>query len=253
MKNIITIAGREIKSAFVTPLAYVVISGFVLLSAFFFFSLLAHFNVQIGQAALLPNITPSLNEWVVAPYYQTLEVVLIFLVPVLTMRAIAEERRSGTFELVLTSPLSVSEIILGKFLGISAVVLIMILFSFMYPLALIIYADPETLPILTGLLGLLLFAFSFVSLGIAVSAFARSQAVAGVLGIVLLLMFDVLDAPAKMLGGRWTTILKFIAPSSHAEAMLKGLVTGSDLAYFVSVMLLGLFVAGRALDAQRWR
>jgi ABC-2 type transport system permease protein len=253
MRNILNIAAKEIRVSFVTPLAYVVIAGFMLLAAFFFFSLLSHFNVQLMQTALTPNIVPSLNEWVIVPFYQTLEIVLIFLVPILTMRAIAEERRMGTFEMLITSPLSVTEIVLGKFIGVSAIVLIMLVLSFVYPLSVVLFADPEVPPVFVGLGGLVLFALSFVALGIAVSACTRNQTVAGVLGLVVLLVFYVLDAPAQMLGGRAADLLKYLAPANHADIMLKGMITGTAILYFVSVMLFGLFCACRALDAERWR
>lgn len=253
MKNELTIAIRETRSAFVTPLAYIVISSFLVLSGFFFFSLLQQFNGLTAQASMMQNAHPSLNDWVVKPYYQTLEIILIFLLPVLTMRLIAEEKRCGTFELLLTSPLTSGEIVLGKFLGTATVVGIMLLLSFVYPLALVIFADPELYPILIGFFGVVLFAYAYSALGIAISAFSRSQTSAGVLGLVLFLVFYVIDAPAESVGALPASILRFLAPSNHAEAMLKGVLTGTDIVYFSSLILFGLFMANRAIDAQRWR
>ena len=253
MSNTLTIALRELRSSFSTPLAYVLIAGFSLLSGFFFFSLLSNFNVQLMQTTMLPNVTPSLNEWVITPFYQTLEIVLVFLVPLITMRTIAEEKKTGTFEILITSPVSAQAIVLGKFLGAATIVVLMLLLSFLYPLVLILFADPEKLPALVGLLGMVLFALSFVAIGIAVSAFSKSQTVAGVIGLVAMLIFYVLDAPAQMIGGNVAEVLRVLAPSNHAQNMLKGVITGTDLVYFISIGWAGLFLANRALDAERWR
>jgi len=117
ISTVLTIASRELKAGFRTPLAWVVCSGFLLLSGFFFYGRVQWFNATLQQSALLREKVPTLNEHVIAPYFQTIEIILIFLIPVLTMRAIAEERRSGTFEMMITSPVSVLELVLGKFLG----------------------------------------------------------------------------------------------------------------------------------------
>ena len=253
MRNILTIAGREWRSNFFTPLAYVLISGFLLLSGFFFFSFLQQFNVLLARTQMLRDTSPNLNEWVVIPFFNTLQIVLIFLIPLLTMRSIAEERRAGTFELLATSPLTSGEIILGKFLGVSSVIAVMLFLSLSFPTVLIIFSDPEVLPILIGFLGLMLFALAFAAIGIAVSACARSQTVAGVVSLVVLLVFYIIDAPAERLGESSKQVLYYLAPSRHADTIIKGLLTGTDIVYFLSVVLAGLFIANRVLDAESWR
>lgn len=253
LRNIFTIAGRDIRSAFVTPVAYVVFAGFLVLSGFFFFTLLQQFNSTASQALMAPSLSPNINEWVVAPYYQVMEVVLIFLVPLLTMRTIAEEKRSGTFEFLITSPLSVSDIVLGKALAVATISFFMLALSFVYPLVLIFFSDPEVLPIIIGFFGLLLFAWSFSAIGMAVSAFTKSQTVAGIVSMVVLLVFFVIDAPAGQLSGWPAQLFFYLSPSRHTDLFLKGVLQGSDLVYFFSVILIGLFVANRALEAQRWR
>ncbi len=253
MNGALAIAARDIRSNFVTPIAYAVMAGFLLLSGFFFFTLLQDFNPLVEQAALMRELTPNLNEWVVTPYFLVLQVILIFLVPLLTMRSVAEEKHNGTFEMLATSPVSVGSIVLGKALGAAFVILVMLLLSFIFPLVLIFFTTVETKPILVGFLGLILFAWSFASLGIAVSSFTKSQTVAGVISLVLLLVLFSADAPAAQIGGRTAEILKYLAPTAHSEMMLKGVLNGADLTYFMSVIFVGLFIANRALDAQRWR
>lgn len=253
MSNALTIAGKEIRTSVVTPMAYAVTAGFLVMCGFFFFSLLKQFNPLVQQAALTKDSTPSLNDWVIYPYYQTLEIVLVFLIPILTMRAIAEERRSGTFELLATSPLKVGDIVLGKFIGSFAVIGTMLLLSFVFPASLLIFADPEVPPVLVGFLGLILFALAFTSIGIAVSACTQNQTISAVLSAVVSLIFYVCDAPADQLGPVLGGVLKYLAPSAHTLLMGRGVITGVDIVYFLSVTVIGLFIANRVLDAQRWR
>ena len=253
MCTVIDIAKKEIRSSFVTPLAYIVIAGFMLVGGFFFFSLLQQFNSILAQAAMMKQITPNLNEWVVMPYFQTLEIILLFLIPVLTMRSIAEERKNGTFEMLITSPISVAQIVWGKFLGLAFVIVVMLLMSFFFCLILIKFADPEVYPIFVGFLGIILFALALSSLGIGISSFTQSQTVAGVVSLVLLLIFFVIDAPAAKLGGPIASFLQYLAPSGHTQNFLKGVIQSEDVIYFLSLMFVGMFVSTRALEAHRWR
>src|SRR5258708_2334301 len=154
MRNIYAIFRRELLSFFVSPIAYFVITGFVLLGGYFFFNLLTMFNTMVVRFAAIPGRAqydaPNLNQWVVEPFYQPLIVVLVFLIPLLTMQALAEEKRRGTFELLATSPISVGEIVLGKFLGLATVLAIMIAMIFFFPLFLVIFSEPgpELAPVL---------------------------------------------------------------------------------------------------------
>lgn len=250
---ICTVAGKEVRSTFVTPLGYVVITGFLIVSGFFFFTILQQYNSFLAQASLMRDVTPSLNEWVITPYFQTLEVILIFLVPILTMNAVAGERNQGTFELLLTSPISTGTITLGKFFGTSIVVVIMLGLSFVFPGVLLAFADPEVAPILVGFVGVILCALCFVAIGIAVSSFAKSPIVAGVISLVILLLFYIIDAPAPHVGDAGAAFLKYLAPSTHTEPLIKGVMASTDIVYFLSVVAAGLFIANRALDAERWR
>ena len=253
MKTILAIARKEVQTALVTPLAYVIIAGFLVVAGFFFFTLLQQYNAILAQAALYPDVKPNLNEWVVIPFYQTLQIVLVFLLPIICMRSLAEEKQRGTFELLATSPLTMPQIVFGKFIGLCHVVFIMLGFSFVFPLLLIITLGPEWLPILIGFLGLCLFAFSFVALGVAVSSCTKSQAVSGVIGLVVFLLFYVINAPAARLEGKLAEILNYAAPTTHTELLLKGVITGSALVYFLSVISFGIFVSVRALEAERGR
>lgn len=256
MRNVFAICRREIFAFFVSPVAYLVISGFVLLSAYFFFNLLGMYNLMLAQYSMMPSgaaSAPNLNQWVVEGYYHTLLIILVFLIPMLTMRVVAEERRLGTFELLATSPLKVSEIVLGKFLGVGFVVLLMVLAAGIFPLLLCIFGNPEVKPILCGLAAVALCALGFTSLGVAISAFTENQIVAAVSGMVVLLLLYVIQQPAESVGGNIAAVLNYLSPVMQAKDMIRGVVSLQNLVYFASLMGLGIFVCQRALEAQRWR
>lgn len=259
MRNIIAICKRELLSFFVSPVAYFVITGFVLLSGYFFFNLLGMFNVILQRYAAMrfqgAMEQLNLNQFVVEGYYHTLLVILVFLIPLLTMRIFAEERRRGTFELLVTSPVSVSEVVFGKFFGIALVMVLMLLAVSVFPGLLFLLGDPkpEIMPIVSGFIGLLLCSLGFVGIGMAVSSFTENQIVAGVSSMVVLLLLYVIHAPAQQLGGWQGDLLMYLSPVMQVGDMLKGVVSLKALVYFLSLIFGGLFLSHRALEAYRWR
>lgn len=253
MRNIFSIARRDFFSSFLTPVAPAAIAAFVFLSGFFFFTLLQQYNGNVSQAAMIKELNPSLNEFVIVPFYLVMQIVLLFLVPVLSMRSFSEERQNSTFELLATSPLSVTEIVWGKALAVFMVLLLSLLLSFIFPLVLVVFADPEVPPLFIGLLGLFLLGSSFAALSIAISACTRSQATAAIVSLVLLLVYYVIDAPVTQMAGNMASVLRYLSPTQHAEWMVKGVLRSSDVVYFLSVIFFGLFLTSRVLDAERWR
>jgi ABC-2 type transport system permease protein len=256
MRNILAIFKREVLSFFVSPVAYFVITGFVLLGGYFFFNLLGVYNLVIARYAMMPQMgmqAPNLNQWVVEGFYHTLLVILVFLIPLLTMRIVAEEKRRGTFELLATSPLHVRDIVLGKFLGVAFVIVIMAVLVSAFPLLLCVYGNPEVGPILSGLLGITLCSLGFASVGMAVSSFTENQIVAGICSMVTLLLLYVIHSPAESLGGGAGTMLVYISPVMQVKDLLHGVISLKSIVYFLSLISLGLFLSQRALDAHRWR
>jgi ABC-2 type transport system permease protein len=253
MKKIYILAKKELVVSFVTPIAYVVLSGFMIVSGYFFFSLLAHYNSYLLISVARPDAAINLNEWVVLRFYNTLEVILVFLIPTLTMRSFAEEKSQGTFELLATSPLTVAEIVWGKFIGVSLVVFIMLASAFIFPLVLILLTDPEVFPIIVGLFGLLLFALAFVTVGLICSACTTSQTVAGISCLIVSLLIYAIDAPANKVGKNLGELLSYLSPSMQVEMILKGVVESGSIVYFLSFIILGLFLTNRVLEAQNIR
>lgn len=257
MRNILTIAGRELKSYFVSPIAYVVLTGFLLLGGWFFFNLLARFNMllTIYSAQQNPQVLQrlNLNEFVIAPLLHNLSVVLVILVPVITMRTLAEEKKAGTYELLLTSPLRVSEIVLGKFLGSFVFVAIMVALTGVYPLILFAYGNPETGVVLGGYLGLLLLATSFVAVGLLTSSFTENQIIAAVSCLVSLLLLYIISWPADNAGEIVGALLRYVSLTEHFAQMVKGVIDSKDLVYFATVIVLALFLTQRSVESIRWR
>ena len=257
MKNILAIAAKDIRSQFVSPIAYVVLTGYLLLGGWFFFNLLFRFNflLQLYLSFRNPEAMQrlNLNEFVIAPLLHNLSVILVILIPVITMRSFAEEKRSGTYELLMTSPLSITEIVLGKFLGAFVFILIMVLLTGVFPLILVLYGNPEPGIILSGYLGLLLLATAFVSVGLLTSSLTDNQIIAAVSCLVALLLLYVISWPADNAGAGIGAVLKYVSLTEHFGELVKGVIDTRDLTYFGSVIVFALFLTQRSVESLRWR
>jgi ABC-2 type transport system permease protein len=257
VKNAFTIATKELRGYFVSPIAYVVLTGFLLLGGWFFFNLLARFNLLLSLYSAMHNPEAqsrlNLNDLVLAPLLHNLSVVLVILVPVITMRSFAEEKRAGTYELLMTSPLSITEIVAGKFLGALAFVLVMVGLTGVYPLILLMYGDPEIGIMAAGYLGLLLLATAFLTIGLLTSSFTENQIIAAVSCLVTLLLLYVISWPAETAGPVIASVLKYVSLTEHFGEMVKGVIDSKDLVYFGSVILLALFLTHRSVESVRWR
>ncbi len=257
MKAIFLIAGKEIRSLFVSPIAYVVLTGFLLLGGWFFFNLLFRFTYLLTLYTSFQNLqglqSLNLNEQVIAPLLHNLTIVLVIMIPIITMRTFAEEKKNGTYELLLTSPLTVTQLVLGKFLGSLFFVLVMILLTGIYPAILLLYGNPELGILASGYLGLFLLAVVFVSVGLLTSSLTENQIVAAVTCFVILLLLYVLSWPSETTGATLGNVLKYLSVIEHFSEMVKGIIDTKNLVYFLSLILLSLFLTHRSVEASRWR
>jgi ABC-2 type transport system permease protein len=258
VRNIVTIAGREIRSYFVSPIAYVVLTGFLLLGGWFFYNLLARFNYLLQMYSSFQQGKDivsrlNLNEFVVAPLLHNLAVVLVILVPMLTMRAFAEEKRTGTYELLLTSPISTWEIVLGKFAAAAIFMALMIGLTGTYGAILSMFGNPELGIMAGGYLGLFLLGITFVTIGLFASSLTENQIIAAVTGLVMLLLLFVISWPAETAGPTMGAILKYISVTEHFAEMVKGVVDTKSLVYFASMIVGWLFLTHQAVESVRWR
>lgn len=260
MRHAGAIAAREIRSLFSTPVAYVLLAGYLVLAGYFFFVGLLYFlnNLQLVQAVqrfdLLEQL--NLNEQVISPSFGSFSVILLFLVPLLTMRSFAEERAQGTLELLLTSPLTIWEIVVGKYVAALAMIGVLVGLSALYPALLFWYGDPgpEVPQTVAGLIGLFCFGASLAALGCFASALTRNQIVAAVVALIVGLLLYLIGIVAELMPEGWTrNVLDYLAIGSHFEPPLRGEMRLEDLVYY------GLFVVGAlglvrmVVESFRWR
>ena len=258
MRHAPVIAAREIRSLFSTPVAYVLLAGYLVLAGYFFFLGLAIFleNLQLVQAVQRFDLLQrfNLNDQVIAPSIGSFSVVFIFLIPLVTMWVFAEERSNGTLELLLTSPLTVWELVLGKYLSVLAIVGILVGLSALYPLLLLYYGDPELLQTLSGLIGLFLYGATLGALGCFASVLTRSQIVAGVVAIIVGLMLYLLEFFAQLAPeGSMREFVHWVAIGPHFEPALRGEVRSEDLVYYGILIAFLLLLVRMAVESFRWR
>ena len=260
MRAALAVCTRELRSQLASPLAWTMAAGFLVTAGYFFFSQVVNYADAMRQYEMYAQLSqdPSLLErfnlnMLVEGLFSNVLVLLLFVVPILSMGAIAEERRRGTDELLLTAPLGPGGVVAGKYVGLLLVLWAMLAGSGLFLFLLTLHGDPERGPIATGMLGLALAAAALLAVGLAISAATSSQAVAGIGTFVVCLLLFAVAWPAEAVGGTVGKVLSELALPAHFDDFAKGLVTGADLAYFVSLAALGLFVARALVASQRWR
>jgi ABC-2 type transport system permease protein len=180
-------------------------------------------------------------------------VVFLFLLPLITMRTYAEEKRSGTIELLLTSPLTDLEIVLGKFLGALGLYAVMVALTLIHFGLLFAFGKPEWKPLATAYLGLLLFGGCFIALGLFISSLTKNQIVAGAATFGVFLLLWVVDWIGESMGPTGQAILKYLSMTEHLEDFVKGVIDTKHLVYYLSFIAFGLFLTVRSVDTERWR
>ena len=256
MSTVFAIAGREIRGYFATPVGWVVLCIFLGLSGFFFASLVSFYNIQATEIAMSPYGGPELNvdEYLVAPFFGNLAVVLLFMCPAITMRVFAEDRRSRSLELLLTSPISTTEIVLGKYLGAMGFIGVMLAATAHFPIMLYWLADPDPGVLLSSYLSVTLMSGSFVAVGVLTSAFTENQVVALLASFGLLLLFWVISwADAASSSSTFGEVLSYVSMLSHLDQLSKGLIHSRDLVYYATFIGLFLFGTHQRVEAYRWR
>jgi ABC-2 type transport system permease protein len=253
MRNILAIAQRELNAYFSSPIAYVLIGFFALLFGWFFYVPLAYFEQQSMQMGMNPTQALNINQMLVGPTLMNTTVIMLFLFPLITMRTYSEEKRSGTIELLLTSPVTDLQIILGKFLGAMLLYMAMLAVTLIHIGILFIYGEPEWKPIVTGYLGLLLMGGSFLSLGLFISSLTKNQIVAGIATFAVFLMLWVVNWIGTFVGPTMQTILTHLSLTDHFDDFAKGIIDTKHVIYYLSFIAFGLFLTAKSVDSERWR
>jgi ABC-2 type transport system permease protein len=257
MRNILAIAGKELRSYFHSPIAYLVMAVYAVLCGFFFYSFTATFVVQTFRLEAMGGMGAapmSLNDYVIRPLFEgVLAVVLLLLIPLITMRLYAEEKRSGTIELLLTSPVTDLQIILGKFLGALLLYTTMVIITFAYISTLYVYGNPDAKPLLAQALGLFLFGGALLALGMWISTFTKNQIIAAVVSFAVFLLFYVFDWVTAYSSGTLGKVFSYLAFTTHFDTFAKGVIDLRDLVYYLSVIVLGVFLTARSVEALKGR
>ena len=246
---------KEMRLYFTSPVAWVVLTIFLLIAGYFFYSIFAFFTQASIQSAMNPQMARDLNvtDSVMRPLFSNISVILLLLMPLVTMRLFAEERRAGTIELLLTYPVRDGAVLAGKYLAALGLYAIMIGLTLLYPAIVVYFARLEWGPVFTGYLGLLLMGATFIAVGVFASSLTENQIVAAITTFGVLLIFWILGWSADYAGGTAGRVLQFLSILEHNDSFSKGVVDTKDVLYYVNFTALALFLTLRSLEARRWK
>jgi len=254
MSNIWAIYRREVKSYFTSPIAYVVIAVFAFLYGFFFRDYLYRFIMYGFQAAQYGG-GPALNvnQHLIRGLFLSSTVLFLFMVPLITMRSIAEEKRSGTFELLLTSPIPDSQIVLGKFGAALTLYAVMLGSTLIHMGILFYFGNPEWKPLVASYLGMLLLGGSFISFGLVFSSLTRNQIIAAFLSFIAFLFLWLIEYMGDWVGPGMSEFVKYLSINQHLDGFCKGVIDTKDVVFYLSFIGFGLFLATESVESHRWR
>ena len=254
MSNILAIAHKELKSYFSSPIAYIAIGLWALLYGYFFFAILNFFVRQSMQMNQFGPQALNLNQQLIRPLLQNVTILILFLMPMVTMRTYSEEKRSGTMELLLTSPVTDFQIVLGKFFGALALYSVMLLVTLLHLGALYFYGGrPEWKPIVTSYLGLLLLGGCFIAVGLFISSLTKNQIVAGMVTFAVFLLLWIITWMGNFFGPTGEKLTTYLSIIDHFDDFGKGVVDTTHLIYYLCFITFGLFLTAKSVDSERWR
>lgn len=237
LNNVWAIAWKELRVYFQTPTAYVVGGMFVLQTGIFFV-------LDVLSASPEASVRPFLEESVI--FY-------ILLAPLLTMRLLAEEQKMGTMELLLTAPIRDWEVVIGKYIASAVVLIVTLAFTLYYVLMIYVYGGPDSGPVMSAYLGMILYGAAALAIGLLASSVTNNQIVAAVLGIGTLSVLTIVDSLGTRLGTTGQRIVDGIAIDAHFTDFTRGIVDVSHLVYYLTIIAVFLFLSVRAVETRRWR
>jgi len=252
--NMLAIAHKEVKAYFDSPIAYIVIGFFALIFGYFYVALTSYFVSQSMQMGMMGGEqTLNVNQQLIAPLFLNASVVVLFVLPSITMRTYAEEKRSGTIELLLTSPLTDLQIILGKFIGAMTLWAAALAVTLLHVGVLFWFGKPEIWPVVTVYLGMLLMGGCFISVGLFISSLTKNQIVAAMATFAVFLLLWVIDWISSFVGPTMQQVLTYLSITQHLDDFTRGVIDTKHLVYYFSFITFGLFLTARSVDTERWR
>jgi ABC-2 type transport system permease protein len=253
MRNVWIIWRKELSSYFVSPVAYVLLTLWGLIFGYFFWANLGMFLKYSMESQMSGQMYPmNINEQIIRPLLQNVAVIGLFFLPMITMRLFAEEKRTGTIELLATSPIRDLEIILGKWLAAMSLYCCFLLFTVVHFLFLFKYGNPDWKPILIAYLGLLLEAGAMLAIGTFISSLTKNQIIAGAATFAVLILLWVLSWSDFNNTG-WAHVLSYMSLTTHSESFMRGVAELKDGIYYATLIFLGLFFTARSMESLRWR
>ena len=254
MRNILTIYRKELKSYFASPIAYLLMAVFALIFGYFFYIATAIFVTRGLESQMMGRGMPmDVNEWVIRPLMMNVSVIGLFLIPMITMRLFAEEKRSGTIELLMTSPVRDMEVILGKWLAAVTLYASVLGISSLNLVYLFVYGQPDWKPILVGYLGLVLQGGCLLALGTFISTTTKNQIIAGGATFAACLFLWIMDWISAYDTSASAKVMSYMSVVTHFEPFSKGVLDTKDIVFYLSMIFLGLFLTARSMESLRWR
>ena len=252
MKNILLICQKELKSYFASPIAYAVMAIFGLIFGWVFFNATRDF-IRFSFQMMGGGGTANINEQIIRPLLGFTGTIVLFLVPMITMRLFAEEKRTGTIELLLTSPVKDIEIILGKWLGAVLLFGCVLAMSMINIALLFAWGKPDLKPVLVAYLGLLLQGGTLLAIGALISTMTRNQIIAGIATFFVSLLLWLLSWSTAFDSTWISSLLNYLSIVTHFENFGKGVLDSKDVIFYLSMIFFSLFLTSRSLESLRWR
>ncbi len=252
MNNVLAIAHRELRAYFASPIGYVAIALFMFIFGVMYGAIVDYFARQ-GMAMMGGPQNLSINQQLIRPLFLNMAVVFLFVLPVVTMRTYSEEKRSGTIELLLTSPLTDVQIILGKFFGAMSLYVVILAVTLIHMGVLFWYGNPDWRPLVSGYFGMLLFGAAFISIGLFISSLTSSQVIAGIGTFAFGLFLWIIDWIGPAFGTQAQAVIGYLSMTEHLDDFVKGVVDTKHVVYYLSLVVFALFLTARSVDAERWR
>ncbi len=255
MTPVQALIAKELRGYFVSPIVYVVGAVFLLIFGFLSYLYIVFAGAQAIQLMQMQGIAQiNLNDLVFRNLFASMRFVLLIILPILTMRLFAEERKLRTFEFLMTSPIGIHEIVAGKFVSVFLIFLGMLGLTGLVPTVLMLFSDFDWNPVLTGYLGMALLGALFLAVGVFASALTENQIVAAFVSFGMLLTIWLISGLGALLGDTTAGhVISYVSFMEHYDRLVRGLIDTSDLVYFGSSLVLMLFLTHRVVESARWK
>jgi ABC-2 type transport system permease protein len=254
MKNTWIICKKELRSYFASPVAYILLTMFGLIFGFFFWNALGYFVMAGMEMQMRGQSFPmSINDQIMRPLLSNISVIGLFFIPMITMRLFAEEKRTGTIELLATSPVRDAEMVIGKWLAALVLYACLLLITALNFGFLFRYGNPDWKPLAIGYLGLLLQAAALLAIGAFISTLTKNQIIAGAATFGICLLLWVLDWVSGYNSATWAQVLAYMSVITHFDSFGQGVLSSKDAIFYITLTFLGLFLTERSMEALRWR